>query len=228
MGRKEDRQAMKTPITKKRWFWFLILLVLAGGGFAAVKLIPIPLDFNFGKTATEESSTPPKESSENNITAEDAGEIIATYKSIALGDPLVEETKGATYDEVVAILGEPSSNVDSEIGGTTSKMVIWNSFNGAATISVTFKDNQATGKSMSKIPVEEKKTKITTAQVDAIPFDGTYTYDQASQYFGTPDSLSDSLIDGVQAVTAIWTTNMEQGVTFHFDNDIAVSKEAVE
>lgn len=227
MGRKEDRQAMKTPITKKGWFWFLILLILAGGGFAAVKLIPIPLDFNFGKAATEES-TAVKESSENNITAEDAEQIIETYKSIALGDPLVEDTKGASYDEVVAILGEPSSNVDSEISGTTSKMVIWNSFNGAATISVTFKDDQATGKSISKIPVEELKKKITTAQVDAIPFDGTYTYEQAVKYFGTPDSLSDSLINGVQAVTAIWTTNMEQGVTFHFDDNIAISKESVE
>ncbi|MBP1048485.1 DUF3862 domain-containing protein [Enterococcus sp. BWM-S5] len=228
MGRKEDRQSMKKPITKKGWFWFLILLVLAGGGFAAVKLIPIPLDFNFGKAATEESTAATKESSENTITAKDAEQIIETYKSIALGDPLVEDTKGASYDEVVAILGDPSSNVDSEISGTTSKMVIWNSFNGAATISVTFKDDQATGKSISKIPVEEKKTKITIAQVDAIPFDGTYTYDQAVQYFGTPDSLSDSLINGVQAVTAMWSTNMEQAVTFHFDDNIAVSKETVE
>ncbi|MBL1224286.1 DUF3862 domain-containing protein [Enterococcus sp. BWR-S5] len=227
MGRKEDRQSMKTPITKKGWFWFLILLVLAGGGFAAVKLIPIPLDFNFGKAATQESSVT-KESSENNITADDAAEIIENYKSIALGDPLVEDTKGVSYDDVVAILGEPSSNVDSEISGTTSKMVIWNNFNGAATISVTFKDDQATGKSISKIPVEEKKKKITTAQVDAIPFDGTYTYEQAVQYFGTPDSLSDSLINGVQAVTAMWATNMEQGVTFHFDDNIAISKEYTE
>ncbi|WP_321388862.1 DUF3862 domain-containing protein [uncultured Enterococcus sp.] len=227
MGRKEDRQSMKTPITKKGWFWFLILLVLAGSGFAAVKLIPIPLDFNFGKAATQESSVT-KESSENNITADDAAEIIENYKSIALGDPLVEDTKGISYDDVVAILGEPSSNVDSEISGTTSKMVIWNNFNGAATISVTFKDDQATGKSISKIPVEEMKKKITTAQVDAIPFDGTYTYDQAVQYFGTPDSLSDSLINGVQAVTAMWATNMEQGVTFHFDDNIAISKEYTE
>ncbi|MCB5952751.1 DUF3862 domain-containing protein [Enterococcus sp. BWT-B8] len=228
MGRKEDRMATaKKPIAKRGWFWLLVFLILGGGGFAASQFIPFDFDLPFGNSASKDSTTEEsKTTTENTNTEEDIVEILELYRSINLSDSIAKDVKGSSYDDVVALLGEPSSNVDSEIGETKTKMAIWNTFNGKTTISVNFSDDFAIGKSVAKL-VSESDDKTTTDQFEAVPTDGSYTYEQAIEEFGAPDSLSDSLIDNVHATTAFWTTNVEQGFTIHFDNDQAVTKEQV-
>jgi len=229
MGRREDRLAAeKKPLRKKWWFWFLLLLLLGGGGFAASQFISFDsFDFAFWKSSTDDSGTEQtKTSTEDSTTADDITHIIELYQSVNLTDSLDEEKKGSSYDEVVELLGEPSSNVESELGDSKTKMAIWNTFNGKTTISVNFKDDFAIGKSASKLATESE-TKTTMEQFDAVPLDGSYTYDQAVKEFGQPDSLSTSFIGGVDTLTAFWSTNTEQSITIHFDDTIAVSKEQV-
>ncbi|MGC6769800.1 DUF3862 domain-containing protein [Enterococcus sp. LJL51] len=226
MGRKEDRRAMqKKPVTKKWWFWFLLLLLLGGGGFAAVKFIPIELPF--GNTASKDSSAETtEETTKTSTPAEPTTDILAKYAKIQLGDPLVEDVKGSSFDDVVGLLGDPSSNVDSELSGAQTKMAIWNKFNGKTTISVNFKDNFATGKNVSNL-VSETKEKPAGSKFEGIATDGSYTYEQAVKDLGTPDSLTDALVNGVTAVTAFWTTDNGQSWTIHFDDGAAVSVEQV-
>ena len=228
MGRREDRlAATKKPIVKRGWFWVVLLLLLGGGGYAASQFVPFDFASLLGGSSTQDTDTQDTATStEEATTQDDIDQLLELYQSIELSDSILEDVKGSSYEDVVALLGEPSSNVDSELGESKTKMAIWNTFNGRSTISVNFKDDYASGKSASKLAIEAKN-KISAEQFDAVSVDSSYTYEEAVKEFGEPDSLSNALISGVQTVTALWSTNAEQSFTIHFDDNVAVSKEQV-
>jgi hypothetical protein len=130
---------------KKLFKWVLVFVavliiggMVAGGGEEEVT----PTE------PTEVSAQPEKEAEPKK---EEKKDFKAAYEKIVQGDALSGEG-GMSYEEVVALLGEPDTKTESKSGDMTLLMTGWTdlSMDGFGMISVTFTNGKVSGKSLTE------------------------------------------------------------------------------
>ena len=201
----------KKPFYKKWWFWLLAVIVVgsfAGGGDEEAKTDTAVT--GTGTTAPAESTQPEAASSEAEK-EEEINTFKTEYDAIALGDSWDSSDGGMTYDEAVAKFGEPSSNSESTYNDSTTKISTWSNVNGGFldTLVITFTNNNATGKGFSGFSGISTGEEATLEQFNAVPTDGTYTFNQVILKFGEPDSATEYLLGGHDLNTVGWATNVK-------------------
>jgi hypothetical protein len=135
---------------KKLFKWVLVFVavliiggMVAGGGEEEVT----PTE------PTEVSAQPEKEAEPKKAEPkkEEKKDFKAAYEKIVQGDALSGEG-GMSYEEVVALLGEPDTKTESKSGDMTLLMTGWTdlSMDGFGMISVTFTNGKVSGKSLTE------------------------------------------------------------------------------
>jgi len=202
----------KKPIYKRWWFLLLAVAVIGslatGGGD----------DEAASDTAANEPETAaPAETAQSEAASSEVSteEVINTFKAdydaIVLGDSLSNGEGGMTYDDAVAKYGEPDSNSESSFNDVTTKISTWTNVGGKFldTLVITFSNGNATGKGFTGFSFTSDAPEATLEAFNAVPTDGSYTYDQAVAQFGEPDSASESLFGGLRTNLVGWSSNVK-------------------
>jgi len=204
----------KKPIYKRWWFLLLAVAVIGslatGGGDdeAATDTAANETEIAANETETEA----PAEAASSEVPTEEAiNTFKADYNSIAIGDSLSNGEGGMTYDAAVAKYGEPDSNSESSFNDTTTKISTWTNVGGKFldTLVITFSNGNATGKGFTGFSFNSDAPEATLEAFNAVPTDGSYTFDQAIAQFGEPDSASESLFGGQYNNIVGWSSNVK-------------------
>lgn len=204
----------KKPIYKRWWFLLLAVAVIGslatGGGDdeAASDTATNETEIAANETETEASA----EAVSSEISTEEAiNTFKADYNSITIGDSLSNGEGGMTYDAAVAKYGEPDSNSESSFNDTTTKISTWTNVGGKFldTLVMTFSNGNATGKGFTGFSFNSDAPEATLEAFNAIPTDGSYSFDQAISQFGEPDSASESLFGGQYNNIVGWSSNVK-------------------
>ena len=204
----------KKPIYKRWWFLLLAVAVIGslatGGGdeeaVPILQLMKLKLQQMRLRLKLQQkllASEVPTEEAINTFKAD--------YNSIAIGDSLSNGEGGMTYDVVVAKYGEPDSNSESSFNDTTTKISTWTNVGGKFldTLVITFSNGNATGKGFTGFSFNSDAPEATLEAFNAVPTDGSYTFDQAIAQFGEPDSASESLFGGQYNNIVGWSSNVK-------------------
>lgn len=99
-----------------------------------------------------DSEQPKKEVVETSAPKEETKKITKeTYDSIRVGETMTGEG-GMTYDEVISMLGEPESVVESEFEGIVMETATWSDlFGTGGSITVTFSNKLVSDKIWTKL-----------------------------------------------------------------------------
>lgn len=113
---------MKKPFYKKWWFWVIVVIIVAAaaGGNGGDKKEEAKTTSTEPKQETKQEQPKKKEAKKE----EKKKITLADYEAIQAGDSLSGEG-GATYEDVVAKLGEPSSKSETQSGNFKMTMAIW-------------------------------------------------------------------------------------------------------
>ncbi|MEG0679917.1 MAG: DUF3862 domain-containing protein [Carnobacterium sp.] len=226
MGQDGKMYKVKKPFYKKVWFWILALIVIAiiggalGGGSD---------NKDTSKNAdTEKVDADKKDSATSSKTSDPT--LKDNFDKISLGDILSNGDGGTSLEDVKGIFGEPDSTSETNLEGQTAKMMTWGGPKGGGLMSsvvVSFSNDKAVSKAVTGLKVS-KHDKVTLEQFNAVTTDGSFSEDQATQEFGEPDGISDTLVNGAKQSMLSWTQNVngDIGANFNitFDNGVATSK----
>lgn len=231
MGRKEDRKACQKDRLKaamKKYWWTLCMIGALGMilfGFWQV----IGKNTNASEEAKREKKY--QEAIKNKKDYSAITDLKNAYESILLA---TAEQAATTYDEVIAQLGTPTSEVDALFNGQMTTLATWTELPGGteqAMITVNFFENTVIGKGVMGLTVSEHP-KTTLATFEQLVLEETaYTYEQAIEDFGEPDHLSEFTDTSKHSLTATWKTNLEgdptKNMSITFVNNQAVTKNQV-
>lgn len=215
----------KKPFYKKWWFWLLALIVVGGAMTGGEENAAE----NSTETAASNTSGESENIAEESVAEEPQSNLLEQYQAIAVGDLFNGGAGGSTYEEVVSVFGEPNSTSETQLQGVTSKLASWSPEGGNlfSSLTATFSDGAAVSKSVSGLEVPDHE-EVTLEQFNAIPTDGSYSYDTAVAELGAPDGLTETNIGGTVQVMASWSTNVkgDLGANFNitFEDGVATGK----
>ncbi|NCB33116.1 MAG: DUF3862 domain-containing protein [Erysipelotrichia bacterium] len=117
----------------------------------------------------------------------------SNYHSIMIGD-MDSGEGGSTIDDVIVILGEPTSSTEDTPGDSNMVMDTWDeiTFGDMAFYAVTFIDGRAITKGYSGFGIMEGANTVTQDDFNAISVEDTFTYDEAIKQFGYPAAESEA------------------------------------
>lgn len=206
----------KKPIYKRWWFLLLAVGVIGslatGGGDDEAASNTAANETELATTQTDtEAEVPAEAVSSEEATEEAINTFKADYNSITIGDSLSNGEGGMTYDAAVAKYGEPNSNSESSFNDTTTKISTWTNVGGnfLDTLIITFSNGNATGKGFTGFSFNSDAPEATLEAFNALPTDGSYTYDQVIAQFGEPDGASESLFGGQHINLVSWSSNVK-------------------
>lgn len=118
---------MKKPFYKKWWFWVIVVIIVvaAAGGSGGDKQEEAKATSADPKQETQQEQPKKEEAKKEEPKKEEKKKItLADYEAIQAGDSLTGEG-GATYEDVVAKFGEPSTKSESQSGDLKMTMAVW-------------------------------------------------------------------------------------------------------
>lgn len=202
----------KKPFYKRVWFWLVaivVLLVLVGSSGSSDKQ-------NAGNKTSDNSksqTTSNKSDNKNTISLEQ-------FDKLKVGEMSNNGSGGTSYKEVEAMFGKPSSTTSSSVQGQSVQMDTWNLGGDYTTMSLSFGgdgDNRAlSSKSLTSAKSLISGTKISQADYDAIPTDGTMNGSDLIKKFGQPSVITVYSILNTETKTLIWSnvnSNLGSGIS---------------
>jgi len=206
----------KKPIYKRWWFLLLAFAVIGslatGGGDDEAASDTANIETEIAASDTEPKAEVPAEAVSSKVATEEAiNTFKADYNSITIGDVLSNGEGGMTFDAAVAKYGEPDSNSESSFNDITTKISTWTNVGGKFldTLVITFSNGNATGKGFTGYSFNSDAPEATLEAFNAMPTDGSYTFDQAIAQFGEPDSASETLFGGQYNNIVGWSSNVK-------------------
>lgn len=175
----------KKPFYKRNWFWITIFSI-----FIIVSATTYVANYSFYQGKADQASTSQsKDIAKKKI--ENDPSLITRYNSIKTGK------KGYSKDEVIKLLGVPSSS--QQIDQNNQLMNLnWEGTadNSEITVQIIFEKDKATAKSIQGLSIDRKKL-LTTEDFDKLQ-DGD-SYNHVINVLGDPDDYSDS--NGIKTLT---------------------------
>lgn len=131
-----------------------------------------------------------------------------------------EDSEGASYEEVVELLGESGYRSESESDGTTSMYATWESPRNGSGITMDFSDGKATAAYL----LSEKSDLITDEEFNSVSTDGSFELENALETLGIPTRYSAMTSNGYTSSQLEYEMGNGKSATISFDDGVATGK----
>lgn len=131
-----------------------------------------------------------------------------------------EDSEGASYEEVVELLGESGYRSESESDGNTSVYATWESPRNGSGITMDFSDGKATAAYLSS----EKSDLITDEEFNSVSTDGSLELENALETLGVPTRYSVMTSNGYTSSQLEYEMDNGKSATISFDDGVATGK----
>lgn len=131
-----------------------------------------------------------------------------------------EDSEGASYEEVVELLGESGYRSESESDGNTSMYATWESPRNGSGITMDFSDGKATAAYLRS----EKSDLITDEEFNSVSTDGSLELENALETLGVPTRYSVMTSSGYTSSQLEYEMDNGKSATISFDDGVATGK----